>query len=340
MKKNKKYVNIIVLLSVVTMFVLCGIVIWHLDSAPRTDDAYVYADTINMAPQVSGRIMFLMVRDNQHVKKGDVLFKLDNRQFKATLLEAEAALKTLNNEINLAQRTVNSQSLGAKAAKASAERARAAYEQADSTLKRMEPLLSKQYVSAEQVDQARTAKNTAQASMLSAVLQAESASAGVSGTDALVAKRDVVKAQIELAKLNLEYSTVAAPCDGIVINLRTSAGQFVPAGQPVFTLVDASKWYVVANFRETELKNIKIGESALVYILSDPGKKFQGNVESIGYGVFPDDGGGVIGGLPNVPKMINWVRVAQRFPVKIYINKPDNYLFRVGASAVAVLRPQ
>ena len=313
--------------------------IWHTETAPRTDDAYVYADTINVAPEVSGRIVDLPVRDNQHVKKGDLLFRLDTKPFQATLDKANAGLNALNHEIELTQRSVNAQKLGADAASANVERARAALDQSADTLDRMAPLLGKQYVSAEQLDQAKTARRSAQAALNTAQLEAQRASAGVSGVDALVAKRDVLKAEIELARLNLEYATVRAPFDGVVIDLKTSTGQFAAAGHPVFTLANTSRWYVVANFRETELSSIRQGEKVDAYILADSSHHFSGKVESIGYGVFPDDGGSDAGGLPHVPRAINWVRVAQRFPVRIAIDQPDASLFRIGASAVAILKP-
>lgn len=316
---------------------LASLVIWWIDMAPRTDDAYAYADTISVAPEVSGRIVELAVKDNQPVKKGDVLFRIDPRPYQASLAKAQANLESLDNEIKLTQRSVNSQKLGAAAAGASVERARAAAEQANDTLTRMEPLLSKEFVSAEQIDQARTAKRSAQAQLSTAVLDAQKATAGISGVDALVTKREVIKAEIELARLNLEYATVRAPFDGTVINLKTSVGQFAAAGHPIFTLADTGRWYVVANFRETELAHIKPGQAAQVYVLSDSGKRFAGAVESIGYGVFPDDGGGETGGLPHVPRSINWVRVAQRFPVRILVEKPDLSVFRIGASAVAIM---
>lgn len=327
----------ITLLLVVVAIGLAIYVIRWIDTAPRTDDAYAYADTINVAPEVSGRIIELAVKDNQSVKKGDVLFRIDPRPYEATLAKAQANLEALNNEINLTQRSVNAQKLGAAAAGASVERARAAAEQAADTLARLEPLLGKEFVSAEQIDQARTAKRSAQSQLSAALLEAQKATAGISGVDALVAKREVIKAEIELARLNLEYATVRAPFDGTVINLKTSVGQFAAAGHPIFTLADTGRWYVVANFRETELAHIKPGQGAQVYVLSDSDKRFSGVVESVGYGVFPDDGGSDVGGLPRVPRSINWVRVAQRFPVRILVEKPDASIFRIGASAVAIM---
>jgi len=334
-----RYGRALAILLTLAAIALTIVVVWRLDTAPRTDDAYAYADTINVAPEVSGRIVELAVKDNQAVKRGDVLFRLDPRPFEAQLEKARATLTALDREIELTQRSVNAQKLGAASASASVERARAAAEQAKDTLARMEPLLGSEYVAAEQVDQARTARRSTQAQLNAAVLDAQRATAGISGVDALVAKRDVVRAEIALAELNLEYATVRAPFDGIVVNLKTSTGQFAGAGHPVFTLANTTRWYVVANFRESDLAHIRPGEKTQVYVLGQADKRFRGVVESVGYGVFPDDGGADAGGLPHVPRSINWVRVAQRFPVRILVERPDPVVFRIGASAVAILTP-
>jgi len=162
----------------------------------------------------------------------------------------------------------------------------------------------------------------------------------VSGVDALVAQRAAVQADIVLTRLHLEMATVRAPFDGRVVSLKTSTGQFASAMKPIFTLIDTRHWYVIANFRETDLKNIPIGSPAKIHLMSDSRKTFTGKVDSIGYGVLPDDGGVILGGLPRVSRSINWVRVAQRFPVKIMVDKPDPDMFRIGASAVATLEPR
>ena len=209
------------------------------------------------------------------------------------------------------------------------EKARAAAKQATDTLRRTEPLLKEGFVSAEDVDRARTAQRAAEADLNAVLLQAQSAASAVSGVDALVAQRAAVEADIALTKLHLEMATVRAPFDGRVISLKT-----------FFTLIDTRHWYVIANFRETDLKNIRSGTPATIRLMSDSGKTFEGKVDSIGYGVLPDDGGLVLGGLPKVSRSINWVRVAQRFPVKIMVDKPDPEMFRIGASAVANLEPQ
>jgi len=336
MSRSKKIPAIV--LTLLTLLLLL-FVIWRLDTAPRTDDAYAYADTINVVPEVSGKIIDLPIHDNQAVKQGELLFQIDSRPYEDALNRARANLESLDKQIELTQRSVNAQEYNASAVKAAVERARAAANQATDTLHRMEPLLSQGYVSAEEVDQAKTAQRATQAELNTALLQAQQAAAAVSGVDALVAQRAVVQAEIAIAELNLEFTTVRAPFDGRVVSLKTSVGQFASALKPVFTLIDTRHWYVIANFRETQLKNIHPGTPSTVYLMSNSHEQFQGKVDSIGYGVLPDDGGLVLEGLPRVQRTINWVRVSQRFPVKILVENPNPDLFRIGASAVAVLQP-
>lgn len=329
-----------VVLVVLTLAVLI-FVIWRLDREPRTDDAYAYADTIDVVPEVSGRIVDLAVRDNQAVKQGDLLFQIDPRPYQQALTRAKANLVALDRQIALTQRSVNAQQYNAESVRAAVERARAAAAQATTTLRRTEPLLQQGYVSAEDVDLARTAQRATQSELAAAQLQAQQAAAAVSGVDALVAQRAVAEADIAIAELNVEFATVRAPFDGRVVSLKTSTGQFASALKPVFTLIDTRRWYVVANFRETELKNIRIGTPATVYLMSDTSRRFRGAVDSISYGVLPNEGGLALpGGLPHIERTLNWVHVAQRFPVKIAIEHPDAGLFRVGTSAVAVLHPR
>jgi multidrug efflux system membrane fusion protein len=328
------------IILVVLTLLLVVFVIRQLERAPRTDDAYVYADTIDVVPEVNGRIVELPVHDNQAVKQGDLLFRIDPRPYQDALTRGKASLVALDRQIELTQRTVNAQQYNAESVRAAVERARAAAAQASDTLHRMEPLLSHGYVSAEDVDRARTAQRATQAELSAAQLQAQQAAAAVSGVDALVAQRAVVTAEISLAELNLEYATVRAPFDGRIVSLKTATGQFATALKPVFTLIDTRHWYVVANFRETELKGIKTGTPATVYLMSDTDQRFRGTVDSISYGIASDEAGIALpGGLPRIQRTLNWVHVSQRFPVKIRVDDPNPELFRVGTSAVAVLHP-
>ena len=138
------------------------------------------------------------------------------------------------------------------------------------------------------------------------------------------------------AEYDLEHTITRAPFDGRVVDLDISVGEFATTGRRLFTLVDTRNWYVIANFRETELKHIKPGMPAEVYLMIDTAQRFHGTVHSIGWGVLPDEGTSSAG-LPKVPRAINWVRVAQRFPVRIRVDDPQPDLFRIGASAVALI---
>ncbi len=187
--------------------------------------------------------------------------------------------------------------------------------QAGSTLRRLEPLLPKSFTTAENVDEARTKLTTLQA------------------------QREGVVATINLEELHLSYCKVIAPFSGRVINLNISAGAHVTTGVPVFSLLDTSKWYVIANFREAEIRHMAPGSEAIVYLSSAPNQRFRGKVQGIGWAVKPE---GEIdlppSGVPYVKRELNWVRVAQRFPVRIEVENPDQDLFRMGASAVAIIK--
>jgi multidrug efflux system membrane fusion protein len=187
--------------------------------------------------------------------------------------------------------------------------------QAHSTLQRLEPLLPNRFTTPDTVDKARTAVTTLQA------------------------QREGALATINLEELHLSYCRVVAPFSGRVINLNISAGAHVTAGIPVFSLLDASKWYVIANFREAEVRHMAPGSEAIIYLSSAPNERFRGKVQGIGWAVKPE---GEIDlpafGVPYVKRELNWVRVAQRFPVRIEVENPDLDLFRMGASAVAIIK--
>jgi multidrug efflux system membrane fusion protein len=187
--------------------------------------------------------------------------------------------------------------------------------QAHSTLQRLEPLLPNRFTTPETVDKARTAEAS------------------------LRAQREGALATINLEELHLSYCKVIAPFSGRVINLNISAGAHVTTGIPIFSLLDTSKWYVVANFREAEIRHMTPGSEAIVYLSSAPNKRFRGKVQGIGWAVKPE---GEIdlppADVPYVKRELNWVRVAQRFPVRIEVENPDPDLFRMGASAVAIIQ--
>jgi multidrug efflux system membrane fusion protein len=257
-------------------------------------------------------------------------------------------------------------------AHASVTRAQAAVVAAEAQLKlatndlhRIEPLLQKQYVTVEQVDQANTsvrvaqgqydeaqaALQQAQAQLAQATLRREEATSQAAESQAklgqaihttdrietLASQRPAKAARVDSARLDLERTRVVAPFDAYVTNKNISEGAYAHPGTPLFTLIDTRNWYVIANYRESKLKNIAIGAHVDVYLMGHPDRRFNGRVESIGYGVFPEDGK-VAGGLPDIERTLNWVHLSARFPVRIRIEDPDPQLFRMGATAVTVVR--
>ena len=332
---RKKWPLLALVLAAILALIL---VIWQLQTSPETNDAYVYADTIDGVPEVSGRIVEMPIRDNQRVRKGDLLFRIDPRPYQAMLDDAKARLTTLDAQIMLTQRTIKAQEYNAQSVAAAVERARALVKQTTSTRIRLEPLVPQGFASQEDLDQARTAEKAARAELEATLLQAKQASAAVTGVDAMVAQRAGVLAQIALAELHLEFTEVRAPFNGVVVALKTTVGQYASALKPVFTLLDDDRWYVIANFRETDLNNVHPGVAARITVMTNHNRTFNGVVDSVGSGVLPE-GGSVIEGLPLIQKSINWVHVSQRFPVKIAVSDPDPELFRMGASASAVLQP-
>jgi multidrug efflux system membrane fusion protein len=159
----------------------------------------------------------------------------------------------------------------------------------------------------------------------------------VDTVDTLMSERPAKAAKVDSARLDLERCRVVAPFDAYVTNMNISEGEYAHPGSPIFTLIDTRIWYVIANYRESKLKNIRIGTRVDVYLMGHPDRKFNGIVESIGYGVFPEDGK-VSAGLPDVERTLNWVHLSSRFPVRIRMLNPDPELFRIGATAVTVVR--
>src|SRR5262249_32574412 len=159
-----------------------------------------------------------------------------------------------------------------------------------------------------------------------------------SALETLIAQREGAVAAVKLAALNLSYCKVVAPFPGRVISLNISPGAYASAGIPVFSMLDTRKWYVMANFREGEIPYLAPGADVDVYLVAAPDRHFAGKVEGIGWAVDPSGEFDVPHGLPYLRRELNWVRVAQRFPVRIEIENPDPGLFRMGASAVAVLQ--
>ena len=308
----------------------------RLDQRPRTDDAYIDADVVHLAPDVSGRIVRLNVAENQAVKTGDVLFVIDPEPFQIKVDQASAKVRMISAQLAVTKNEVASQNTGAEAAQTSIDKAQAQYDMAATSLARLEPLLPPGYVSAERVDRARTEKQTAEVALKQAKQQAIQARQSVTSAQPTEEEKNEAQAELAMAQRDLRETEVKAPCDGRVTGLSTAVGEYATTGKAVFTLIDTELWYAVGEFRETDLAGLAAGQRALVYALSQPGRPIGGAVVSLGYGVSPGPGSGSTD-LPSVSRSLNWVRIAQRFPVRVRLDSPPPDLVRIGASAVIVI---
>jgi multidrug efflux system membrane fusion protein len=384
--------------AVIAAAAITGLLVVRLTTLnPRTDDAEVFANFIGMAPLVNGPIVKLPIADNQLVKQGDLLFEIDPRPYAYALASAKSARETLEGQIVDEKRTIASQESGVNVAQASTrsadagltrassavneakadvanseaavQRAAVELEYASNNFKRLEPLLAKQFVTVDQIDQARTTEvargqalqqarsqlalsearlESANALYKQAVAQLEQsheqvqqATHAVTTLEPLVAQRSGRAAAIDNAKYDLDNCDVYAPFDARVTNLTISEGAYAHAGQQVFTLIDTRVWWAVANFRETQLHHIHPGMKAYVYVLSRPNVRYDGVVDSVGFGVTPDAdvvGRLTQGPLPDVQRTLNWVHLASRFPVRVRIEPRPNENFRLSESAVVVIR--
>lgn len=321
-------VAVAVLLAAVTMT-------WwglnRLDHRPRTQDAYLYADTAGIAPEVSGRIVAMTVHDNQRVRKGDLLFEIDPEPYQLRLKEARAQAQSLLAQIDLTGRQVESQNSGANVANEQVRRAREQLRLAQDNRSRLEPLLGKGYVTEQQVDEVRTNEQTAEVGLAAAVQQAAQAHQAVGDTHSLMAQLEAAQATVGLAERDLRNTRMLAPFNGLVASLSIAEGEFAVSGHSLFTLIKADHWYAVGDFRETELPQIQVGDPATVWLMWSGNRALKGHVESLGWGVRPENGAGP--DLPAVSRTLNWVVVAQRFPVRIALDEAPQDVMRIGATA-------
>ena len=335
----RKVIGRVISLLVLAGAIVLTLVVWDItEHRPRTTDATVTANVDGIAPRVSGQIIKLNVVDNQAVNPGDVLFEIDPKDYELALAKAKSALATLDQQIEIA-RSQNAQlKFKINAAAAGVEQAKAQLKQAGDTLGRIQPLLTNGFAKAEDVDKAATEKAVAAAALAAQEQQLNEAQTTLSTLESLKAERPGAVAAVDQAALELSYCQVVAPFQGRIISLNISPGAYASAGHPVFSLLDTRKWYVMANFREGQLPYLAPGANVDVYLVAAPDRHFAGKVEGIGWAVDPSGEFDVPHGVPYLKRELNWVQVAQRFPVRIEIENPDPGLFRMGASAVAVIQ--
>lgn len=301
------------------------------DRRPRTHDAYIYAYSAGLTPEVSGRVIWIGVHNGQSVRKGQVLLKIDPEPFALKLRQSQAQVAALQAEIDLTGRQINAQGSGAQAAAREEDRARLQLALAHDTLQRMLPLLAKGFVTVQQIDQARTDERSAQAQLAAAAQQAAQAKENIGDVESLRAQLLGAQASEALAARNLRETSIISPVDGRVVGFNLAPGSFASEGRPLLTVIDDAAWYAVADFRETDLRHITPGERATAWLMGREDQPLRGTVESLGPGVQPE--GAVGPGLPQVDRNLNWVVVAQRFPVWIHLDRGGTPFLRVGATA-------
>jgi multidrug resistance efflux pump len=281
------------------IFITVGVVVLALVAAllmyeryltkPWTRDAYVRANVVGVAPRVAGPVVQIPVKDNQAVKKGDLLFQIDPSTFQATLDQAKG---------QLAQTQAKLVDLEANA-------------------KRAVDLLAKNVISREQYDDQVQAFEAAKANV------------------------EAAQAAVENAQLNLGFTTVVSPVDGYLTNVNTSPGTYVAAGEQLLALVDTSTFWVAAYFKETQISHVQPGDKVRITLMGHTGQPFDGEVLSTAWGIFVQDGS-TAGNqmLPDVQQTVDWVRLPNRFPVRVQVTGQPPVPLRIGQTAsVAVVRP-
>ena len=326
---------------------------------PWTRDGLVRAQVVQIVPRVSGPLVRVPIQNNQFVKKGDLLFEIDPSTFQANVNLARAQfdnmrdiVKSLVEQVEGLKRTVEQRQAEIGEAKFEVEGSAAQVENARISLGRAKELIAENVNTQRDVDDKSMAYQVAVAQlgaarakvsqMTAALAQAKDdlarglADLGVLGEHNPRLRR--AAADLEIAQLNLDFTKVWAPTDGYVTNLRLGVGDSAVAHQPMLAVIDANSFYVQAFFRETFVGNFQKGDRAVVTLMSYPDTPLEGSVDSIGWGIAQQNGSTGFELLPSVKPTFEWIRLAQRIPVAVRIEKvPDNIKLRAGTTASVVV---
>ena len=300
------------------------------DAHPITEDAYVKAHIVSIASRVSGPVLLMHVSDNEYVKEGQLLFELEPSSFETDTDEALANYRIALQK-NAARKAM------VESAKSYVQENTVVLARAKRTFERATTLAESELISESKFDLAAAEHARALASLRSAkadLLRAES-ELGVSGENNPIIK--AAEARLQSAKLELSFTKVHAPVSGWVTNLSLRTGEMVIAERGQFSIVDDATWWVEANFKEVDLKRMRPNQSASIRIDMYPDLRLSGKVSSLGAG-----SGAVFSLLPPENATGNWVKITQRFPVTISLDRNEegkNFArpLRVGSSAVVTV---
>ena len=300
---------------------------------PSSDDASIDADVLHVAPSVGGRVVELPIKENQLVAEGDLLFRIDPEPYEDAVLQAEAALALARAEVDSQRRHIGTETANRSAAKQQVTRVKTNYDLAFRTVERLRPLEGKAYVPAQEFDRAQVALRDAETSLLQARDQERAATSAIDTLDSAEAAVRAHEAALAIAQRELRQTVVRATVAGRVSGLNVTVGEVLAPSQTLFTLISTEKWFAVANMREAALNHIDVGDCATVYSMIDRKKPIAGKVVSLGWGVLTEDRATIPRSLPYVERNLDWVHVAQRFPVRVALENPPERLVRIGASA-------
>jgi multidrug resistance efflux pump len=320
--------TLIVLAAIIALF-LYSIVADRM--TPYTSQATVQAFIVRMAPEVAGRVLEVQVADNQRVKAGETLFRIDPQPYEIALRQAEARLAGVGQTIGASTAAVTSAQERLVEAEAKRDNVR-------EQVNRVFELVAKGVYAKARQDQATKEIDAAEAKVREAASEVERArqELGPQGTDNPQFREAL--AAVDQSKLDLIRTTVLAPSDGVITNLQLTQGEFVAVGQAALTFIDTSDAWINANFRENSLETVKPGDPVELVLDVLPGRIFAAKVQSVGWGVSQGSIDPATG-LPTINEPMGLIRNPQRFTVKIEPNRED-YVpgsVRYGSQANAII---
>jgi membrane fusion protein (multidrug efflux system) len=329
------------LLSLVALVAAAGAVWggWHWWSYSRfiesTDNAYIGADITVVAPKVTGYITTMAVADNQQVKAGTVLFEIDASDYRAKVAQAQAAVQARRAALEVVDRQLASQRAAIAEADASWRSTRADQVRSEEDLKRYRALAVSNYVSNQKLEVAQADQRKAKA----AVDRAEAAKAleqnqiAVLQANRTQALAQIAQAEADLAaaQLDLDNTVIRAPVDGVIGNRTGQTGQYVKPGTQIMVIVPTDDLYVVANFKETQLRGMKPGQSAALHVDAFPDQVFRGRIDS-----FAPASGAKFSLLPPDNATGNFTKIVQRVPIKLLLDKAEPHPLLVPGMSVVV----
>ncbi|WP_045465877.1 HlyD family secretion protein [Vibrio hyugaensis] len=324
-KKSSSKSKLTKILFLLICAIAFGAMYWswqYSDGHPNTEDAYVRAKILSVAPQVQGQVISVEAKDFQVVNKGDLLLKIDARPYLLAVKQAKAAYQLAVQQHDVADKQVTEAVAGLDAARSNLTEAQLEYKRTNSLVKR-------KLASDQDLDTAKNKLANAQASLEQARATVEKAIAnrGEEGAEAAVVQQ--AAAQLAQAELNLSYTDITSPVDGIAGEINTHTGSVVGVGQTLFPVIVKDSYWVRANFKETDLTHIKAGMHAEVVIDMYPDVVWDAKVEELS-----PASGTSFSLMPPENATGNWVKIKQRFPVRLTLEVPEGApQLRVGASS-------